>query len=60
MQIAIEKGRQTRPDIKLGICGEQTASIRAEVPVWVLGRRGEKLVLRRKRGRHTRCGSHPA
>ena len=22
MQIAIEKGRQTRPDIKLGICGE--------------------------------------
>jgi pyruvate,orthophosphate dikinase len=23
MQIAVEKGRQTRPDIKLGICGEQ-------------------------------------
>jgi pyruvate,orthophosphate dikinase len=22
MQIAIEKGRKTRPDIKLGICGE--------------------------------------
>jgi pyruvate,orthophosphate dikinase len=22
MQIAIAKGRQTRPDIKLGICGE--------------------------------------
>jgi pyruvate,orthophosphate dikinase len=22
MQIAVEKGRQTRPDIKLGICGE--------------------------------------
>ena len=22
MRIAIEKGRQTRPDIKLGICGE--------------------------------------
>jgi len=22
MKIAIEKGRQTRPDIKLGICGE--------------------------------------
>jgi pyruvate,orthophosphate dikinase len=23
MKIAVEKGRQTRPDIKLGICGEQ-------------------------------------
>jgi hypothetical protein len=22
MKIAVEKGRQTRPDIKLGICGE--------------------------------------
>ena len=22
MQIAVEKGRKTRPDIKLGICGE--------------------------------------
>ena len=22
MQMAVEKGRQTRPDIKLGICGE--------------------------------------
>ena len=22
MQIAVEKGRSTRPDIKLGICGE--------------------------------------
>ena len=29
MKIAVEKGRKTRPDIKLGICGEHGGDPRA-------------------------------
>ena len=33
MQIAIEKGRKTRPNIKLGICGEHDGEQAGPAPM---------------------------